>query len=119
MRTGRNKRSKNGIFKRISMSIWNRVDIVRRIKSIWNFIKERISWTVEDKILDKLEQFIWEKGFKGLSYKLIKLCKDEGIDPRYHLVQTVPEEDRLEYARAMGFEKQYKTLFDTPEYYFA
>ena len=114
----RSSRKKNGFFKKFVKGIWDRIGIMQKLRNIIDYIKDHFAHLLSNSLIDKIENFIWEKGFKGAANKIIEICEKEGIDPRYHLVRAVPEEEQYDFAKSMHFERAYTEDYNAPECFF-
>jgi len=110
-------RKKNGFVRRMLKDIWSRMNFLQKIKKALGKLKQSLADLISDKVFAKIEKFIYEKGFCGSANKIVDICRKEGVDPRYYLVNAVPPEERYDFAKALGFETEYEDSFECPECY--
>lgn len=94
--------------------IFQRMGFKERIQQMLGYLIDSITSMIPDKVFSRLELFFFKK-WKRSAKKIIRMCKEQDVDPRYYLVRTLPEEEQYNFAKSMDFADIYVKMDECPE----
>lgn len=109
----RTERERTGSDKNPFKNIWREADLKGRVEDGCAHASKKVAESTMRILLSKCESGV-HKIWSRCAEKVIHLCEDEGVDPRFYIVSSMDPNEQYDAAKAMEFDHVYEKCFECP-----